>query len=315
MSRTTRGYLIALTGTAIWSSTAVFIRYLTTVHAMPPLLLAFWRDLMVSAALAIVLAVVAPGVLHIERRHWRFLLLHGFILSLFNGLWTVAVALDGAAVATVLTYSSPAFTALLAWRIFGERLNAAKLVAVGLSIVGCIFVAGAYDPATWRINALGIVVGALSGVGFAAYSIMGKFAAIRRMDPWATVLYTFFAASMFLLLYHVALGWLPGAAPSAGLFYLGASLPGWAALIGLAIGPTVAGYGLYNVTLNYLPASVANLIATLEPSMTAVLAFLFLGERFTTAQIWGALLVMGGVVVLRLGDRWIANTERQVAPS
>ena len=40
-----RGYVIALVGTAIWSSTAVFIGYLTTRFHMPPLVLAFWRDL------------------------------------------------------------------------------------------------------------------------------------------------------------------------------------------------------------------------------------------------------------------------------
>ncbi|MBE9507845.1 MAG: hypothetical protein IMY86_07320, partial [Chloroflexi bacterium] len=37
----TRGYLIALIGTAIWSSTGIFIGYLTTRFHMPPLVLAF----------------------------------------------------------------------------------------------------------------------------------------------------------------------------------------------------------------------------------------------------------------------------------
>jgi len=56
------------------------------------------------------------------------------------------------------------------------------------------------------------------------------------------------------------------------------------------------------VSLTYLPASVANLIATLEPSMTAVLAYLFLRETFTTPQLIGSGLIIGGVIILRIGD-------------
>jgi drug/metabolite transporter (DMT)-like permease len=73
-------------------------------------------------------------------------------------------------------------------------------------------------------------------------------------------------------------------------------------LILLGIGPTIGGYGLYTVSLTYLPASVANLVATLEPSMTAVLAYLFLGERLTSPQLFGSALVITGVIILRLNE-------------
>ena len=53
----TKGYVIALVGTAIWSTSAIFIRYLTTHYALPPLVLAFWRDLFVAAGLAAAIAV------------------------------------------------------------------------------------------------------------------------------------------------------------------------------------------------------------------------------------------------------------------
>jgi drug/metabolite transporter (DMT)-like permease len=71
----------------------------------------------------------------------------------------------------------------------------------------------------------------------------------------------------------------------------------------LAIGPTLGGYGLYTVSLTYLPATTANLIVTLEPAMTAVLAFLFLGERLTIPQLAGSAVILTGVFLLRLSDR------------
>lgn len=294
------GYLICVAATVFWSSTAVFIRYLTETYRLPPLVLAFWRDLMLAVGLALVLAVFQPAILRIERRFWRFLFLYGLELSLFNSLWTVSVALNGAAVSTVLAYSSAAFTAVLGWWVFRERLGWAKISAVTLSLLGCVFVAGAYNPDLWRANPVGIVTGLASGIAFAVYSLLGKSASRQGINPWTTLVYTFAGAVPFLLVYNLVYRWLPQGVASMELFWLGDALAGWLVLAILAVGPTIGGYGLYTVSLAYLPASVANLIATLEPVMTAVLAFLLLGERFTGPQWVGSALIITGVIVLRL---------------
>jgi drug/metabolite transporter (DMT)-like permease len=56
------------------------------------------------------------------------------------------------------------------------------------------------------------------------------------------------------------------------------------------------------VSLSYLPASVANLIATLEPVLTAFMAYLILSERLTVPQVLGSGLVIGGVILLRMSE-------------
>ena len=301
-SRVTQGYLIALAGTTFWSFTAIFIRYLTETYHLPPLVLAFWRDVAVSLALVIALMVMAPPLLHVDRRHLPFLFVYGFVLSVFNSLWTVSVALNGAAVATVLAYSSPAFTAVLAWWLLHERFDRIKAMAVLLSIAGCTLISGAYSPSAWQVNPLGVATGLLAGVLFAGYSLMGKVSSRRGINPWTATLYTFAVASAFILAYIVVPGALPGAPRPPSLLWLGSSLVGWGTLIVLAVGPTLGGFGLYTVSLTYLPASVANLICTLEPAMTAVLAYLFLSERLTTPQCMGSALIIACVVILRIGE-------------
>jgi drug/metabolite transporter (DMT)-like permease len=221
--------------------------------------------------------------------------------------------LNGAAVSTVLAYSSAGFTAVLGWRLFGEQLGLAKILAVTLSLLGCVFVSGAYDPASWQFNPLGVITGLLSGLAFAAYSLMGKEASERSINPWTVLLYAFGFAAIFLLAYNWLTPLLPLGVSSTNLLWLGDAYAGWLVLIMLAVGPTVGGFGLYTTSLNYLPASVANIIATLEPAMTGILAYVLLGERFTLPQWIGSVFIIGGVIVLRQAER-MNGTQSQVLP-
>ncbi len=308
-SNLTRGYAIALAGAAALSTTAIFIRHLTQTYAMPPLVLALWRDVFVVVTLLPLFAWLRPDLLRMDRRHWPYLIGYGLVLALFNAMWTLSVATNGAAVATVLVYSSTGFTALLGWWLLKERLDWAKLLAVGISLSGCALVAGALDPAVWRVNLLGILTGMLSGLCYASYSLMGRSASQRGLNPWATLLYTFGFATIFLLLFNLLpANLLPGAATRpADIFWLGNALAGWVVLFLLAAIPTVMGYGLYNVSLVYLPSSVANLVATTEPAFTAVIAYVLLGERLTGLQIGGSLMILAGVMFLRMYEGWRAG--------
>jgi drug/metabolite transporter (DMT)-like permease len=302
-NRLTRGYLICLVGTVAWSTTGVLMGYLVQTFQLPSLVLAFWRDLSFSLALGLGLALLQPGLLKVDRRHMGFLAVYGLVFAVFNSLWTFSVTLNGAAVATVLAYSSPAFTAVIAWRLLGEKLSVLKAVVIAVSILGCVFVSGAYNPATWQLNYWGILVGLFSGILFAIYNLMGKYALQRNLNTWSSLLYGFSFATLFLLFFNLIPDVWSGANPVTNLFWLGGSFTGWAVLVFLGIGPTIAGYGFYTLSLSYLPASVANLIATLEPGLTAGMAYLFLGEIMSGAQIFGSLLIIISVVVLRLRER------------
>ncbi|HSJ55805.1 MAG TPA: DMT family transporter, partial [Anaerolineae bacterium] len=313
-----RGYTAALVAAAILSLTGILIRCLTHVYHVPPLILAFWRDTLVAVALLPLLALLAPGRLRVGRAHLPYLAAYGLVLAAFNVLWTLAVALTGAAVATVLVYSSAGLTVLLGRWLFGERLDAARLLAVALSLGGCALVSGAWSRAVWDTNLLGIATGALSGLGYAFYTLMGRSAARRGLDPWATLLYTFgFAAVCLLGLNLAPIEIVPGTAAGVrdlvalGGIAAGSTLPAWGLLALLAAGPTLVGFGLYNVSLAHLPSAVANLIVTLEPAFTTAIAYVLLGERLDALQVGGSIVILLAVVVLRVGEG--VQTRRRVA--
>jgi drug/metabolite transporter (DMT)-like permease len=57
------------------------------------------------------------------------------------------------------------------------------------------------------------------------------------------------------------------------------------------------------MSLNYLPATVSNLIATLEPALAAVLAYFLLGEHLSDVQVIGSACILTGVILLRMGRK------------
>ena len=297
-----RGYLICLVGVTFWSTTGILIRYLTVNFELPALVLAFWRDFFVAAALILVLKIAGVRQLPALKLHWKFLFLYGWMLSIFNALWTFSVALNGAAVSTVLVYSSPAFTAMLGWWLFREKVGWFKVGVIVLCLAGTILVSEAYTRAVWQVNLAGVLTGLGSGLLFAGYGLFGKEAARRQINSWVSLAITFGIAAGFLLLYNLAASLTAGHPAVSNLLWLGDSLTGWSILILLALVPTIAGYGLYTGSLNYLPTNVANLIATLEPVQTTVLAVILLGEAMGVAQVWGSVLILGSVVALRVWE-------------
>lgn len=315
-SNLTRGYTTALLSAFVLSTTAIFIRHLTQTYHMPALALAFWRDAFAAATLLLGLGLLRPSLLLVSRRRLFYLVLYGLVLALYNALWTLSVSLNGAAVSTVLVYSSAGFTALLGWWFLNEHLDWARLLAIAISLGGCFLVSGALDPAAWRANLVGVLTGILSGLCYALYSLMGRSASQRGLNPWTTLLHIFGFAAVFLLAVNLLSGGrLPGtAAHPSGLFWLGNDLAGWGILFLLAAGPTAGGYGLYNVSLGYLPAFVANLIMTLEPAITAVIAYILLGERLKGAQIIGGLMILTGVVFLRIYQGRVADQAGREIP-
>jgi drug/metabolite transporter (DMT)-like permease len=297
MSSQAKGGAIALIATSVWATTAIFIRYLLTHYTLAPLTLAFWRDFILALTLLAVFRLWKPEILRIRKSDLPFLVAYGALsLALFNATWTSSVKLNGAAVSTVLAYCSPAFTVLLAWPLFKEPVTWRKALAAVLSLAGCVGVAEAYSPEVWRLNPLGFVIGLVSGLCFAIYSLAGRYSAKRFASPWTVMTYGFLFASISLLFTQT---------PKT-ILSMGPAWDGWLILAILAIGPTLVGYGLYTVSLRYLSASVATIIASLEPALTAVLAVFVLSESIDWPQWLGGAVILGAVM--------LAQSEAPAAP-
>ena len=178
---------------------------------------------MLRLGLIIVFVLFRRSQFRLDRAHWTFFILYGLTLSLFNSMWTFSVQFNGAAIATVLAFSSPAMTAVLAHFILKEQINAIKLSSIVMSLLGTALVSGAVDPSAWKVNPSGIIFGLLTGLFFAFYTLMGKTSSNKSIDPWTTMLYGFSSAVFFLFLFNLLMNIFYGAGtfrkfPMAGDF-------------------------------------------------------------------------------------------------
>lgn len=300
-----KGTLTALTAAIVLALTGIFIRILTDQFQMPPLILAFWRNLFTVIFLVLALLLIKPALLRFPQGQFGFLLGFGLVLALFNSLWTTAIAETGAAIATVLAYTSGAFTAILGRWLLNEKLYIGKWIAILCCFGGVVLISGLLTEEQLTVNLGGVLIGASSGLMYAANSVIGRFASQRQLNPWNSLLYALGFATLILFGFNLGLSdILPGTAQTfADFFWLGDAWQGWVVLVILAAGPTLVGYGLYNVSLSLLPSSVANLLLTTEPPLTALIAYIFLGERLTAVQIGGSLLILIGVLFLRVNPQ------------
>jgi drug/metabolite transporter (DMT)-like permease len=281
---TRRGYALAATAAALWAANASISRSLLD-DEMDPLRLSQLRSAGAALVLAAALAVARRDLLRVERRDVAALAFLGVAgMALVHA--TYFTAIDRLQIGAALTIQYLAPLVLLVWLrvVHGRRLAPALWGAVALSVVGCFFVVGAYHASS--LDALGIAAAFGSTLAFAIYMV-GSERAGRRHEPVTTLVWAFGFASLF---WAVVLPWWSfpfGTVDSAR----GALLATGVVTVG-----TVLPFACMVAALQLVPASRAAVVATLEPVLAAVFAWLFHGEVLAAPQIAGGAVVLAAVV-------------------
>ncbi len=304
-----RGVAIVLIAVVIWSTTPVFIDHLQTVDRLSPLQISFWRAFLVTLLLAFYLLVRRPRVFKLQRREIGYYIIYGVVgIGLFNLAFNTSVAVNKASVATALMFCAPVFVALGSWWVFHERLRPMQLLAMVVNLLGFALVGTVSELLAGTTgNASGLLLGLFSGICFALYTLLGRGAArTNRVSPIVILFYTYLFGTLALVLWGFT---------TQGIYSLAITLDtsGWTLLIILSLGPTLFGYLLFTVSLRYLSAPVASIFHTLEPVMTALLAFLLLGRILTAFQCLGLGLIVVSVMVMQLSALLHSRKRKRAA--
>jgi len=291
------GTVSVLVAGSLFATSGVLIKYLIQDYGLPPLIVVAARISLAALGLFVILGARDRQLLRIRPRDNLFFLLFGLIgVALLQASWAYAVSLIDVGVAVVLNYTAPAWAALFAWPLLGERLNRQKGIALLLTTAGVALIARIFDAQFLSLNVAGLLWALLSGMLYGLYSIFIR-RALKRYSFWTVVTYTFASGALFLWATVLMMSSGEGS-PSRMVSTL--AQPGavlWLLILGL--GPTLIGHTLFAFGLRFLEATVATIVATIEPVMATLLAALFLGESLTWSQIVGGALVIAGVIALQ----------------
>jgi drug/metabolite transporter, DME family len=298
------GYALSIAAPIIWATTSILISYLLDMGASR-LALAFWRDAFIALACLVGLLALRPRLLLVGWRDLRgFALIGAISVGVYHALWVTSIALNGAAIATVLIYSFPTFVTIGARLFFHEPIRRPQIAALALALIGCVLLVRAYDPAVLSVSWVGALVGLSTGMAHAGYVLFSQ-RAVQSHSPWTSLTYTmlFGALALLLMLLISALGGSPGGRPSEA-FVAGMTPAAWLVLLLLALGPTLGGYALFTSALRYIPGRVASLIAMIEAPASALMAALLLKERMEWPQLLGLALILAAAGLPQwIGDR------------
>ena len=277
-------YVALVVLTLVWGNNWIVMK-LALTHA-DPVVYNVERTLVAIVTLLAVLAWLRRPFLP---QSWLAVIVTGFFQVTINfGSTTMALSSGGVGRTSVLVFTMPFWTILLAWPVLNERLRGLQWLAVGLACAGLVLVV---EPWNWQGELRPKLWATLSGFGWAAGTVATKYFQRKyRMD-----MLTFITWQMVLgILPLLPLPFLLSLPPSRWdveyalcVFYT-------------AVVSTAMGFVLWIAVLRWLSAGTASLNMLAIPVIAITTSILFVGERLTRVEWTGIACLGAGLVIVSL---------------
>jgi len=189
--------------------------------------------------------------------------------------------------ASILMTGIPLATLLFALALRREALVPARVLALGLGLLGVVLVIGRGSGAgAVEATLAGDILILVNATSYSFFLVISK-RLLDRVDP---------LVATAILLSFGALGMLvPGLSSVAALDPRTISDGTWALAAFIVIFPTAAAYLMTTWALSRVESSVVALFIYLQPLIASGLSIAFLGDRIAPREILGAVLVFASV--------------------
>jgi drug/metabolite transporter (DMT)-like permease len=288
---------VCLSGAMVLVGSAVVVGKFIT-HAFPLFLASTLRFALAAGVLAPYVLIWGGGFKQISRGDWLLLAGMAFcgqlVFTLFL-LWGLRMtsALD----AGLITSTTPAAMALMAYLILGERLRAKRALGVALAVSAVAVVnlmsgdgAAGQGAERWLGNLL--VAGAV--LGEAVFLLVRK-----RLTPGMPNLTV--AAALCIL--GLAMSLPLGLWEANGFAFSEVSSEGWFSIVYFGLLFTVLAYFLWFRGVSQVSGSTAGVFTAVMPVSALGLSHLFLGESLTWLYLGAGLMVVAAIVLISLSER------------
>ena len=300
MSAALGGEVAALSGALLWAVASVLYR--RAGEQIAPRELNLLKGLLGAALLALTAWALRTPFPAAQPWEIGLLLLSGALgIGLGDTAYFQALNDLGARQALLIEVLAPPAAALIAWAALGETLGAAAWAGIALTVAGVAWVVterGAKDPANAQRahRARGIGAGLVAALAQAGGAVLSRAALDgTQVSPlWSAVLRLAAGVAVLLIWLAAARRPLVGLRVEAGRGRL------WATVVGAILLGTYLALWLQQVSLQRVPAGIAQTLFATSPLFVLPLAA-WSGERVSPRAILGAVLALGGVGLLFAG--------------
>lgn len=292
------GYLLILASAALFAVNGAVSKVILTSGGMTSLRLTELRATGAFLALAVFLLLVAPARLRVARSEIALLVFYGIVgFALVQWLYFVAIERLPIGIGLLLEFTAPVLVALWARLVWHEPVRRRVWTALALAFSGLVLVAEVWEDV--RLDAVGVAAGLVAAGSLAIYFLAGEHATAQRD-----------ALSLTCLSFGVATGFWAVVQPWWGFPFeaLGESVslqgglesvtaPVWALCVWMILLGTIFPYVLSLGALHYLPATRVSIVAMIEVVVASIVAWVWLDEALSAAQLAGGGIVMLGIVL------------------
>ncbi|MBJ7330133.1 MAG: EamA family transporter [Solirubrobacteraceae bacterium] len=253
--------------------------------------------------LALALRIFAPHLLHVPRVVRPHLLVIGLLGSFGTGLAYIAsITLLPIATAQALIYTSPIMLLGIAAVLARRWPSPIALLTVLVAVGGCWMVVNA--SAGGDLDPLGIAAALIAASSFAAYvTIIGR---LPIELPAVTIIMAMFTVAVTTLVFIPYPLWT--------FDFAGTTAMEWLGLFGVVMLATLVPYLLFAGATLRLPGPVVGVIATIEPVVAVIVAWITLGQSLSVTQIAGVAIVLCAATAAQLPVFTRSVTPAAVAP-
>jgi drug/metabolite transporter (DMT)-like permease len=233
---------------------------------------------------------------------WIPVVVTGFFQTTVNyAATTMALAGGGAGRTSVLVFTMPFWTLLIAWPVLRERVRGAQWIAVAFAFAGITLVVA---PWNWQGDLTPKLWAVLSGFGWAAGTVATKYYQRgHRFDALNFITWQMVAGLLPLTLLPFLFDFPPTRWSATYVVLL------------LFIGgvSTAFGFLLWLAILRVLPAGTASLNIFAIPVIALVSSMLVFGERLTASEWGGIACIAAGLTIISV-NAWHAGRRGETLP-
>jgi drug/metabolite transporter (DMT)-like permease len=248
--------------------------------------------------LAAVLAVTARGRLRVGRDEMALLVFYGIVgFALVQWLYLVSIERLPIGIGLLLEFTAPVLVALWARLMWHEPVRRRVWAALALALAGLVLVAEVWRD--FRLDTVGVAAGLLAAGALATYYLAGEHQTARR-DALSLTCLSLGVAAVF---WAVLQPWWSfpfdelGSTVSLDGALETASAPVWALGLWVVVPGTILPFALSLGALHHLPATRVATVSMLEVLLASIVAWAWLGETLSAAQLVGGVIVLLGVVL------------------